>query len=119
MATFERGNGKIVQREYDMLVGADGVNSRVRRALEETVPDFTVREVEVLASGFLGEITFQVTILCVMFLFLCFSAAYIKKYEGAMVYCSRAMFVLLSGIGAVIVEQVVRLDMYSTLKYCT
>ena len=39
-----------------MLVGADGVNSRVRGALEETVPDFTVREVEVMAPHFLGEV---------------------------------------------------------------
>lgn len=30
-----------------MLVGADGVNSRVRKSLEDNVPDFTVRQREV------------------------------------------------------------------------
>ena len=36
-----------MELEYDMLVGADGVNSRVRKSLEENVPDFTVRQREV------------------------------------------------------------------------
>eukprot|EP00752_Nemacystus_decipiens_P010969 g9749.t1 len=46
VATFKRASGDTVEREYDMLVGADGVNSRVRKALEENVPDFTVRQQE-------------------------------------------------------------------------
>ncbi|CAN0208273.1 unnamed protein product [Ectocarpus sp. 6 AP-2014] len=46
VATFERGNGDVVESEYDMLIGADGVNSRVRKELEENVPDFTVRHRE-------------------------------------------------------------------------
>ncbi|CAN0516457.1 unnamed protein product, partial [Scytosiphon promiscuus] len=47
VAAFERHNGQVVERAYDMLVGADGVNSRVRGALEKEVPDFTVRQREV------------------------------------------------------------------------
>ncbi|CAN0489605.1 unnamed protein product, partial [Scytosiphon promiscuus] len=47
VATFERGDGEIVEREYDMLVGADGVHSRVRNALKENVPDFTVEQRQV------------------------------------------------------------------------
>ena len=46
-AIFERASGDTVELEYDMLVGADGVNSRVRKSLEENVPDFTVRQREV------------------------------------------------------------------------
>ncbi|CAM9788399.1 unnamed protein product [Scytosiphon promiscuus] len=46
VAAFERQNGQVVERAYDMLVGADGVNSRVRGALEKQVPDFTVRQRE-------------------------------------------------------------------------
>ncbi len=52
MATFDRANGETVESQYDMLVGADGVNSRVRLALQETVPDFTVRQVQVMSSVF-------------------------------------------------------------------
>lgn len=44
VATFERGNGDIVENSYDMIVGADGCNSRVRKNLEENVQDFTVRQ---------------------------------------------------------------------------
>lgn len=49
VATFERGNGDVVESEYDMLIGADGVNSRVRKKLEENVPDFTVRQRKVVS----------------------------------------------------------------------
>ncbi|CAN0536033.1 unnamed protein product, partial [Ectocarpus sp. 8 AP-2014] len=52
VATFERGNGDVVESEYDMLIGADGVNSRVRKELEENVPDFTVRQREVMSLSF-------------------------------------------------------------------
>lgn len=48
VATFERGDGEIVEIEYDMLVGADGVKSRVRNALKENVPDFTVEQRQVI-----------------------------------------------------------------------
>ena len=48
-ATFERGDGDTFEREYDMFVGADGVNSRVRKSLEDNVPGFTVRQKEVRA----------------------------------------------------------------------
>lgn len=41
----------MVEVGYDMLVGADGVNSRVRKSLEENVPDFTVRQREVIPSN--------------------------------------------------------------------
>lgn len=47
VATFERASGGSIDCDYDMLVGADGVNSRVREALKEHVPDFTVRQEEV------------------------------------------------------------------------
>ena len=47
VATFERASGGSVDCDYDMLVGADGTNSRVRGALEENVPDFTVRQEKV------------------------------------------------------------------------
>ncbi|CAM9228175.1 unnamed protein product [Ectocarpus sp. 13 AM-2016] len=46
VAIFERGSGDVIEVGYDMLVGADGVNSRVRKSLEENVPDFTVRQRE-------------------------------------------------------------------------
>lgn len=47
VATFARASGGSFDCDYDMLVGADGVNSRVRGALEESVPDFTVRQTQV------------------------------------------------------------------------
>lgn len=47
VAKFTRANGDVFGSEYDMLVGADGVNSGVRQVLEEIVQDFTVRQLEV------------------------------------------------------------------------
>lgn len=47
VAIFERASGEVVERGYDILVGADGVNIRVRNALEDQVSDFTVRQREV------------------------------------------------------------------------
>ncbi|CAM9610002.1 unnamed protein product [Scytosiphon promiscuus] len=48
VATYERGNGETFESAFDMLVGADGVNSRVREALQDHSPGFTVREREVM-----------------------------------------------------------------------
>ncbi|CAN0145885.1 unnamed protein product [Scytosiphon promiscuus] len=46
VAKFERGDGNVLETSFDMLVGADGVNSRVRQALQDHKPGFTVRERE-------------------------------------------------------------------------
>lgn len=47
MATFENKEGESIERAYDILVGADGVNSHVRSELEAKVPEFTVTQKEV------------------------------------------------------------------------
>ena len=47
MATFDHGGGDSFEVGYDMLLGADGANSRVRSILEREVPDFTVKQREV------------------------------------------------------------------------
>lgn len=50
IAKFENKDGEGTERAYDMLVGADGVNSRVRSELEAQVPEFTVRQREVRST---------------------------------------------------------------------
>lgn len=51
VATYERSNGETLESSFDLLVGADGVNSRVRSALQDIAPGFTVREQEVICCA--------------------------------------------------------------------
>jgi len=39
---FQDVNNNILKRRYDLLIGADGVNSQVRKAMEEQVDNFRV-----------------------------------------------------------------------------
>lgn len=44
IAKFGDEKGEVVECKYDLLVGADGVNSRVRSELEKNIPDFKVEQ---------------------------------------------------------------------------
>lgn len=51
IATFQGPDGESFDRDYDMLVGADGVNSRVRAELDAKVPDFTYAQKKVCIAA--------------------------------------------------------------------
>ena len=75
-----------MELEYDMLVGADGVNSRVRKSLEENVPDFTVRQREVRTFVRLGASKFFAFLF-----FFCFDGgAYLGTSICGFTYSRRA-----------------------------